>query len=148
MRPTPAEVITGVRRILKDVVEPAVSSDYASNALNQVRAVLAQVDWNDSSTALAVESRALSELAQQGMDWIGAAEGRRARFGVGLEQLRMIASAEENAFAGFDERNARVESFARVLVEFHADLTEWNAAHPGDADAPSAAIEQHFARIE
>ena len=47
MRPSPAEVLAGIRRILKDVIAPEIGSELARLRLAEIRAVLAQVDWNN-----------------------------------------------------------------------------------------------------
>src|SRR5256885_1945886 len=81
MRPTPAEVIAGVRRILKDVIEPEVGSEYARSRLRELRAVLAQVDWNDAALHLQQECDLLAEQLAVADSWIAAEPARESAFG-------------------------------------------------------------------
>lgn len=134
MRPTPAEVIAGVRRILKDVVEPSVSSGYARSALDQVRAVLAQVDWNDASTTLAGEADELIALSARAVEWIGVSDARGERFAEAADRLGRLAATTQSPTERFEVRNARVDDLSRALVAFHAELQEWELA-PGRVGA-------------
>ena len=148
MRPTPDEVITGIRRILKDVVEPAVTSDYALTALANVRAAMAQVDWNDASTTLAVESAALQGIAARAITWIDEESDRRTAFADQRRALDDVARTVPDALDGFDIRNDRAETFSRALVDFHAALANRAGMLADDADELRVAIERHFARLD
>jgi len=65
MRPTPQEVIDHVRRVLKDVVAPELTNDHARQRVAEVRAVLAQTDWNGAGLRLAAETGELREVLTQ-----------------------------------------------------------------------------------
>lgn len=62
MRPSPQELVDGVRRILKEVVEPELTSDHARQRLAETRAVLAQLDWDNAGLLLAQRTAALREV--------------------------------------------------------------------------------------
>ena len=62
MRPSPQELIDGVRRVLKDVIEPELTSDHAKQRLAETRAVLAQVDWDNAGLLLAQRTAALRHV--------------------------------------------------------------------------------------
>lgn len=70
MRPSPAEVVSGIRTILADTIAPELTSDHARSRLSEVRAVLAQIDWNDAGFILAARSRALAEQLIASSRWI------------------------------------------------------------------------------
>src|SRR5690349_18226808 len=97
MRPTPAEVILGVRRILKDVIEPEVGSEYARARLAEVRAVLAQVDWDDSLTTLARDNATVADLARRAGSWIRADARRQDVFGTSAGALARVSSGDRGA---------------------------------------------------
>lgn len=65
MRPSPQELVDGVRRVLKDVVGPDLSSPHARQRLDEVRAVLAQLEWDDVGLRLAVRVARLREVLVQ-----------------------------------------------------------------------------------
>lgn len=126
MRPTPAETIAGVRRILRDVVEPEVASDYARSRLREVRAVLAQIDWDDAAlTVRRTTARQRTALAQV-QDWAAASPERRAAFG-GLEPPPV-----GGVDAPFADVVAEQSAVAAVLVDAIGLLNLWEAGHPGD----------------
>lgn len=68
MRPTPQELVDGVRRLLRDVVAPELTSAHAKHRLAEIRSGLAQVDWDDAGLRLrreVVTRRSLLEELQQ-----------------------------------------------------------------------------------
>lgn len=62
MRPTPTETASALRRVLKEVVAPELTSDHAKQRLEEVRVVLGQIDWDDAGLALRARVEALQEL--------------------------------------------------------------------------------------
>ena len=62
MRPSPQELVDGIRRVLKEVVEPELTSDHARQRLAETRAALAQVDWDDVGLLLAQRTSFLREI--------------------------------------------------------------------------------------
>ncbi|MFN2538767.1 MAG: hypothetical protein ABR549_11580 [Mycobacteriales bacterium] len=61
-RPSPQEVVDGIRRTLDDVIAPELTSEHARQRLAEVRAVLAQLDWNDAGLQLAQRTARLRAL--------------------------------------------------------------------------------------
>jgi hypothetical protein len=129
MRPTPAEVIAGVRRILKDVVEPEVGSEYARSRLREIRAVLAQVDWDDAAFHLRRECDSLQDQLVAARSWIAAEPQRLAAF----EQVPQAdGSSEPQTFA---ELNSARRELAAHLVTVLDALADWIQAHQDDDSA-------------
>jgi hypothetical protein len=60
MRPKPSELIAGIRAILADTIAPGLTDDHARSRLDEIRAVLAQVDWDDSAFALKARTSTLA----------------------------------------------------------------------------------------
>ena len=145
MRPTPAETIAGVRRILRDVVEPAVASEYARTRLREVRAVLAQIDWDNAALDLRRRVAALVELLGEVRAWIEADPARRPGFGDLAERLARLPDADQDSFAGLNEAHATCAAIAADLAD---RLAGWARAHPGDGDARDLwlRLARHFAR--
>lgn len=111
MRPAPQEVIDGVRRVLRDVVEPEISSDHARQRLQEVRAVLAQVDWNDAGLRLASRTAELREVL------------------LAMQAAGLVDPAGTEALGGrlgttFDELQAQYASCAAVVVSLLRPLED------------------------
>lgn len=126
MRPTPAETIAGVRRILLDVVEPEVGSEYARARLREVRAVLAQIDWDDAALHLRTATQRQVELLDELRDWAAAPER------VGFGAVGTVGPAEGASFAELDAAHTEV---AATLVRAVRQLGEWLRDHPDDGQA-------------
>jgi hypothetical protein len=135
MRPTPAEIITGVRRILKEVVEPDVASEYARERLAQVRAVLAQVDWNDSLTELASENVRVANFGRRALDWSDSNAARAAAFSAESAAVRAACADVPTVVEPFAEHNARNCRQNRAMIDFCARLTSWVSERPDDPGA-------------
>ncbi|GLZ15954.1 hypothetical protein Acsp04_61890 [Actinomadura sp. NBRC 104425] len=130
MRPTPAETIAGIRRILRDVVEPEVGSEYARQRLREVRAVLAQIDWDDAALRLRRRDQALRGLLADARTWIEADPARRRAFADLLPQLAGPGEPVPEELAALNAVHAR---HAAVLTEVAGRLATWLRAHPEDA---------------
>ncbi|WP_286901545.1 hypothetical protein [Thermocrispum sp.] len=126
MRPTPTELITQVRRVLRDVIEPELSSGYARARLAEVRAVLAQVDWDNAGLHLMTHTTALRDALGDLRAWAHADEQRRAHFG-------QIDLPEPDAadFAGWNHWHSHYTGVVTALID---PLEDWLRAHPDDAD--------------
>jgi hypothetical protein len=135
MRPTPAETISGIRRILRDVVEPEVGSEYARARLREVRAVLAQIDWDNAGIRLNQDALALQALLRDCHAWISADPDRRAHFAAPSERLEyVLADAPPGApedFSHCSERRHRQDEAVTALV---GPLEYWLEAHPDDRE--------------
>ena len=73
MRPLPSELIAGIRKILADTIAPELSSDHARSRLAEIRAVLAQIDWDDGAFVLKSQAAALADCLTASGPWAPAA---------------------------------------------------------------------------
>ena len=111
MRPTPREEIDGIRRVLAEVVLPAVSDEYAGAQLQQAIFVLDRLggSWERAMPSLLAENRALeglfAKLASLVQDRPEAAELVR-----GLEAVSDLADelSSTPAFGQIQERNVQL----------------------------------------
>lgn len=72
MRPRPSEIIAGIRRILADTIAPELSSEHARSRLAEIRAVLAQLEWDDAAFALKARSLTLAHRLYRAHHWVNA----------------------------------------------------------------------------
>lgn len=72
MKPRPSEIIAGIRTILAETIAPELTSDHARSRLSEIRAVLAQVDWDDAGFVLESRTSVLAERLAQARHWVGA----------------------------------------------------------------------------
>ncbi|MFD7008510.1 hypothetical protein [Rhodococcus jostii] len=56
--------------ILADTIAPELTSEHARSRLAEIRAVLAQIDWNDAGFILATRSRVLAEQLMASSRWV------------------------------------------------------------------------------
>lgn len=136
MRPTPAEIIVGVRRILREVVEPDVKSDYARAAVRDVRAVLAQVDWDDAGVRLLRENATLHRILLDCRDWISTDAARRGYFQQREADLHDVGDDELAGASDepFDDHNHRRMRYDQIVVDVIEPLADWLEQHPRDAE--------------
>ena len=127
MRPTPSETIAGIRTILRDVVEPEVGSEHARSRLREVRAVLAQIDWDDALLHLRRRCEHVRALLDEVGAWIAADPHRSAHF---ADLAERIASPRDESAETFAELNARHDDDAALLVEAGDVLAHWDRDHP------------------
>jgi hypothetical protein len=132
VRPTPAEVIAGVRRVLRDVVEPEVGSEYARSRLREVRAVLAQIDWDDATLTLRREWATRRSLLLEARTWLAAGTDRGSESG---DLLSRLPDGGEPAAETFAQVAAGHAADGVLLVEVSATLARWTRERPGDTTA-------------
>lgn len=127
MRPLPSEVIAGVRRILKETIEPELSSGHAKSRLAEVRAVLAQVDWDDTAFTLAARNRDLAEVLGQVERWRASSPVREAAIPACAARLpdEDRLAAHQDAYLGL----------AGTIVVLLDPLQDWLSCHPDDVEA-------------
>lgn len=70
MRPRPSEIIAGIRTILAETVAPELTSDHARSRLAEVRAVLAQVDWDNAGFVLESKATLLADRLAHAARWV------------------------------------------------------------------------------
>jgi hypothetical protein len=69
MRPKPSEIIAGIRTILAETVAPELADDHAKSRLAEIRAVLAQVDWDDAGFTLKERTTKLAAALREAGEW-------------------------------------------------------------------------------
>lgn len=69
MRPLPSEVISGIRALLAETIAPELSSEHARSRLQEVRAVLAQIDWDNAGFDLAHRCDVLGDALRAAERW-------------------------------------------------------------------------------
>lgn len=124
MRPTPAETIAGVRRILRDVIEPELASDHARSRLREVRAVLAQIDWDDAAVQVRRSTARHRAALRELRSWATTDPDREAAF-AGLEP-----PPAPGVDAVFADLVAEGTAVAALLVAAIARLDTWSETHP------------------
>ncbi len=127
MRPLPSEVIAGVRRILKETIAPELTSGHARSRLDEVRAVLAQVDWDDAGFALAARNRVLYHALERIEEWRTADPVRSRAF----PPLTVSVSPEDRMAA----HQAAYRELAAAAVAAVDPLADWLTDHPDDVEA-------------
>jgi len=125
--PTPAETISGVRRILKEVVEPHVSSAYALNRLREVRAVLATVDWDNPASSVLREIETLRRVLAEVDTWVAEDPFREEAF-----SGRPTAAPPPWSDRTFAALCAYRDDLARLVIDTHGRLRGWSRTHPRD----------------
>lgn len=123
MKPTPAELIAGIRQVLDDEIEPDLQSEDARATLREIRARLAQVDWDDAGFQLAARNRALAGALAAAQTW-------RASHPSALPD----AAVPPEAGATFAEQQRRYEQLAGRVAELARPLTAWTRANPDDTE--------------
>jgi hypothetical protein len=146
VRPTPAETIAGVQRVLTEVIAPAVQSDYALARLREIQAVLGRLDWDDSLTHLRRDNSAAARLLASGRLWLDADPSRAAAIAVDRERLDR-ACTEPDGAEPFAVHNARAAECAQAAIELASGLGSWLSSHPGDSEARILldAVRRHYA---
>ncbi|HWD05867.1 MAG TPA: hypothetical protein VG497_22255 [Kribbella sp.] len=122
MRPTPDELITHVRRVLRDVVEPELTSSYARSRLAEIRAALAQIPWNEAGLRLADASDTLRDLLLKCRTWIESDEARKKHFADSLPAFAGLPEAVPEDFAACNEIRARYDE---LVIELIGPLEDW-----------------------
>jgi hypothetical protein len=127
MKPLPSEVITGVRRILKETIAPELTSDHARSRLDEIRAVLAQVDWDDAGFALAARNRSLAEVLGRIEEWRAGDPERVAS----IPEFDLSLPEDERMTA----HQVAYQALATAVVALVDPLEDWLAGHLDDAQA-------------
>ncbi|SNR91095.1 hypothetical protein SAMN06265360_13121 [Haloechinothrix alba] len=137
MHPTPAELLAGVCRILSEVIEPDLSSEYARARSREVRATLIQIDWDNAGIDLGVRVARLHNLLVDCGEWIDAEPTRRAHFGTAGSRLRSVTSNGVDITGGFDAANRQRAAQDDAIVALINPLEDWLTDHPDDSHGNS-----------
>jgi hypothetical protein len=122
-------VVQGVRRILREVIEPDLASEHARKQLRQIRAVLAQVDWDDAGFTLAERNRGLADALGDLRQWVEQDRQRVSAFAAARPALQDIAASGVNTFDAQAEWERRLSAAAIAVVD---PLADWLARFPDD----------------
>jgi hypothetical protein len=123
MRPRPSELIGGVRSILKETIEPELSSEHAKARLREVRALLAQVDWDEAGFTLVRRNESL----RAGLESLDAWRLEDPiRHGIEAPPL------PEESDASFSAQQDCYEALASNAVIWVRELSTWTAHHGAD----------------
>lgn len=125
MKPLPSDVIAGVRQILKETIEPELQSDHARSRLQELRAVLAQIDWDDAAYVLTERNRVLLDALQRIARWREGDPARAARV-PGFD----LPSCEDGRLS---QHQLNHEALTAVAVSLVDPLADWVHANPHDA---------------
>ena len=149
MRPAPQEIISGISRILKETIEPQLTDEHAVSRLREIRSVLAQVDWNDTTTKLGIETESVAAVLENWRGWAEADDARAAEFAAQRARLDELTdesrrSPRYETFAALDARHAR---YGQLVVDVSSATSRW--ARDGDGRAESAepilhSLRQHY----
>ncbi|MGQ4599642.1 hypothetical protein [Nocardia sp. R6R-6] len=71
MRPLPSEIIAGVRAVLAETIAPELTTEHARSRLAEIRAVLAQIDWDNSGFELISQTERLSGALRDARPFAG-----------------------------------------------------------------------------
>jgi hypothetical protein len=104
MKPTPQQLIDGVRSRLREVIAPELVSDHARAEIRRVMAVLRDVDWNDAAFITMRENVALEGILADVNAWIEADAARAQALGL-TSTPGSIAADSPRSFAECDARN-------------------------------------------
>jgi hypothetical protein len=98
MRPTPREELEGIRRILADVVAPAVTAEYPATVLQQILTALDRLSasWERAGPLLAAENASLRELLPRLASLLPGVEVVDSSAGTAAASLDFAALDEEN----------------------------------------------------
>ncbi|WP_051163601.1 hypothetical protein [Nocardia brevicatena] len=120
MRPRPSEIIAGVRAVLAETIAPELTSEHARSRLAEIRAVLAQIDWDSIGFELMARTESLSR------------ELRNARrfADVGVPEPPTEKTAD--AYRRYHEQLAAAATVALAALRAHL------SARPADDEARAA----------
>ncbi len=117
MRPKPSELIAGIRAILADTIAPGLTDDHARSRLDEIRAVLAQVDWDDSAFTLKARASTLVLRLRAAAAWT-------------LDDLPEAPEVES-----FDAYQQHWEALGFLAIGTLTRLADHLVEHPHDAVA-------------
>jgi hypothetical protein len=148
MRPTPAETITQVRRLLKEVIEPDLQSDYARGRLGEIRAVLAQMEWNNAAAQLAARNAELAQLTLDCAQWAEESPQRQPVLADLQDAIAGIRTQPPTLVPRFEDLNASNQTYAALLIAVADRIAYWGNEHPEDTSAQDqlGRLIEYFAR--
>lgn len=119
MRPSPNQLVSAIRDVLRDSIAPELKGERAILNLRKVMSVLREVDWDDAAFQLATENDALRELASEGLRWIDAQSGGRAGNADAADLILGFLSTAERprTYAELAQANVAGRTALAALIE-------------------------------
>lgn len=117
MKPTPNQMVDGMRALLRESVLPRIESDEATADARRIMVVLRDTDWNEFGFALLRENAALAGLAAQALEWSVAQVSRQAHFAPLRPTLHASqdGASRDDSFARAQQRNLELR---KALADF------------------------------
>jgi hypothetical protein len=149
MQPTPAEVIHGVRKILKEVIQPHVDSPYALARLGEIRAVLAQVDWDNALYQIMQNNASVAALAQEVLEWANSVRNPSPGIISLRSDIAELLSTSSDEAAPFEVHNAQQKAWDHLMIQCSRELLQRSNDVPTDHEATSLhdRIQGHYAML-
>lgn len=132
MRPTPAELVSHVRRVLRDLIEPELDSEYARARVREIRAVLAQLDFDNVGVLLVRNTTTLRELLLDCRSWIAEDDRRATHFQPVFEELADLPAETPADFSGHNDLHAH---YSRLVIKLIDPIEDWLDITPDDSGA-------------
>lgn len=132
MRPTPAELVSHVRRVLRDLIEPELDSEYARSRVREIRAALAQLDFDNVGVLLVRNTSTLRELLVDCRSWMADDDRRAAHFQPVMHELSDLPADTPEDFATHNELHSR---YSRLVIKLIDPLEDWLQIEPSDLTA-------------
>ena len=90
MKPTPQQLIDGVRNRLRNAIAPEVTSAHGQAEVRRVMAVLRDLDWNEAAFILMRETGTLAQILADADAWLSS-DPARAR-ALGFSQTTLLSA--------------------------------------------------------
>lgn len=94
MRPTPAETATALRRLLDNWAADETQSQHQRWMLRRATSVLAQTDWEDTSSAIAAANVRLHSAIDASLTWVSGLDAEVAEQYYGAAAAAMTAARD------------------------------------------------------
>lgn len=149
MQPTPAEVIHGVRKILKEVIQPHVDSPYALARLAEIRAVLAQVDWDNALYQVMQHNAAVAAIAEEVFEWATSLSDPSPRVVTLRSDISELLTESRDEAAPFEVHNAQQKTWDQLMIQCSRELLQQSKDDPTDHEAARLLdrIREHYAML-
>jgi hypothetical protein len=118
MRPTPNQIIRGVRDLLREDIAPELGSERAVISLRKIMSILRDLDWNEASFRMRRENAELRTLGEEVLSWIDESTPRRLTFEAALEALNAARRFRDpDSFAQLNDENLAHRRAIAAFVE-------------------------------
>lgn len=118
MKPTPNELISGVRKLLKEEVGPELEGSTGITALKKIMSVLRDIDWNEAGFRLIAENDQLLQLLDRISAQIVVLEDTPVLSSL-QGRIRSCSGSSATSFASAlqlnEERRALIAEFVEII---------------------------------